>query len=54
MFIDENIADEAPIESMPGQYRFLIERALKEVSEVGIKSVLLLCSTIPHLRYWVK
>ncbi len=44
LFIDENIADKAPIESMPGQYRFSIERALKEVSEahsLGIKSVLL-------------
>ncbi|KAF5429830.1 porphobilinogen synthase [Candidatus Methanophagaceae archaeon] len=44
LFIDENIADKAPIESMPGQYRFSIESALKEVSEahsLGIKSVLL-------------
>ncbi len=44
LFIDESIADKAPIESMPGQYRFSIERALKEVSEahsLGIKSVLL-------------
>jgi len=44
LFIDENLADKAPIESMPGQYRFSIERALKEVSEahsLGIKSVLL-------------
>ena len=44
LFIDENIVDKAPIESMPGQYRFSIERALKEVSEahsLGIKSVLL-------------
>jgi len=44
LFIDENIAGKAPIESMPGQYRFSIERALKEVSEahsLGIKSVLL-------------
>jgi porphobilinogen synthase len=44
LFIDENIADKAPIESMPGQYRFSIERTLKEVSEahsLGIKSVLL-------------
>jgi len=44
LFINENIVDKAPIESMPGQYRFSIERALKEVSEahsLGIKSVLL-------------
>ena len=44
LFIDENIAEKMPIESMPGQYRFSIERAVKEVSEarsLGIKSVLL-------------
>jgi porphobilinogen synthase len=31
LFIDENIAEKMPIESMPGQYRFSIERAVKEV-----------------------
>jgi porphobilinogen synthase len=46
MFIDENIEGETkkPIDSMPGQYRFSIEEAVKEVSDarsLGIKSVLL-------------
>jgi len=46
LFIDENIegGNKNPINSMPGQYRFSIERAVKEVSEarsLGIKSVLL-------------
>ncbi|MEA1957355.1 MAG: porphobilinogen synthase [Euryarchaeota archaeon] len=46
LFIDENIEGEnkKPIDSMPGQYRFSIEGAVKEVSEarsLGIKSVLL-------------
>ncbi len=46
LFIDENIEGETkkPISSMPGQYRFSIESAVKEVLEVrsmGLKSVLL-------------
>ena len=46
LFIDENIEGEnkKPINSMPGQYRFSIEGAVKEVLEarsIGIKSVLL-------------
>ncbi len=46
LFIDENIEGEnkKPISSMPGQYRFSIEGAVKEVLEarsLGIKSVLL-------------
>ena len=46
VFIDENIEGETkkPIDSMPGQYRFSIEGAVKEVSEarsLGIKAVLL-------------
>ena len=46
LFIDESIEGEnkKPINSMPGQYRFSIEGAVKEVSEahsMGIKSVLL-------------
>jgi len=46
LFIDENLEGETkkPINSMPGQYRFSIESAVKEVSEarsLGIKSVLL-------------
>lgn len=46
LFIDENVEGEnkKPIDSMPGQYRFSIEGAVKEVSEahsLGIKSVLL-------------
>ncbi|MCK4476810.1 MAG: porphobilinogen synthase [Methanophagales archaeon] len=46
LFIDENIEGEnkKPIDSMPGQYRFSIESAVKEVLEaysMGIKSVLL-------------
>jgi porphobilinogen synthase len=46
LFIDENIEGKTkkPIDSMPGQYRFSIEGAVKEVSEarsLGIKSVLL-------------
>lgn len=46
VFIDENIEGETkkPIDSMPGQYRFSVEGAVKEVSEarsLGIKSVLL-------------
>jgi porphobilinogen synthase len=46
LFIDENIEGEnkKPIDSMPGQYRFSIEGAVKEILEahsLGIKSVLL-------------
>jgi porphobilinogen synthase len=46
LFIDENIegGNKKPINSMPGQYRFSIEGAVKEVLEahsMGIKSVLL-------------
>ncbi|NMX21554.1 porphobilinogen synthase [ANME-1 cluster archaeon GoMg4] len=46
VFIDENIEGETkkPISSMPGQYRFSIEGAVKEVLDarsLGIKSVLL-------------
>ena len=46
LFIDENIEGETkkPIDSMPGQYRFSIEGAVKEVLDarsLGIKSVLL-------------
>ncbi len=46
LFIDENIEgkNKKPISSMPGQYRFSIEGAVKEVLEarsMGIKSVLL-------------
>jgi len=46
LFIDENIEGETkkPIDSMPGQYRFSVESAVKEVSEarsLGIRSVLL-------------
>ena len=46
LFIDENIESETkkPIDSMPGQYRFSIEGAVKEVLDarsLGIKSVLL-------------
>ena len=46
LFIDENIRGEnkKPINSMPGQYRFSIEGAVKEVLDarsMGIKSVLL-------------
>jgi len=46
LFIDENIEgrNKNPINSMPGQHRFSIEAAVKEVSEarsLGIKSVLL-------------
>lgn len=46
LFIDENLEGETkkPIDSMPGQYRFSIESAVKEVSKahsMGIKSVLL-------------
>ena len=46
VFIDENIEGETkkPIDSMPGQYRFSIEGAVKEVLDarsLGIKSVLL-------------
>jgi len=46
LFIDENLEGEnkKPIDSMPGQYRFSIERAVKEILEahsMGIKSVLL-------------
>ncbi len=46
LFIDENIEGEnkKPISSMPGQYRFSMEGAVKEVLEarsLGIKSVLL-------------
>ncbi len=46
LFIDENIEgrNKKPINSMPGQYRFSIEGAVKEVLEarsLGIKSVLL-------------
>ena len=45
-FIDENIESDNknPINSMPGQYQFSIENAVKEVLEaysMGIKSVLL-------------
>jgi len=46
VFIDENIEGEnkKPIDTMPGQYRFSIEEAVKEILEahsMGIKSVLL-------------
>jgi porphobilinogen synthase len=46
LFIDENIEGEnkKPIDTMPGQYRFSIEEAVKEILEahsLGIKSVLL-------------
>lgn len=46
LFIDENIerGRKIPIDSMPGQYRFSIEGAVKEVLDahsLGIKSVLL-------------
>lgn len=45
LFVDENITEnKKPIDSMPGQYRFSIERAVKEILEahsMGIKSVLL-------------
>ncbi|MEA3421898.1 MAG: porphobilinogen synthase [Acidobacteriota bacterium] len=46
LFIDENIEgrNKKPINSMPGQYRFSIEGAVKEVLDarsMGIKSVLL-------------
>ncbi|ADG13707.1 Porphobilinogen synthase [Methanocaldococcus infernus ME] len=35
IFVDENIKDKRPINSLPGQYRFSVEKAIEEAKEIA-------------------